>query len=102
MPTQPTILCKTFNHHRWRNQNIPGQKQIHTISIYQSSTTENSRRKTSIQRVYLHKEKARYSPSHNKAKRGNYIYIMPPTTNITGTNNLLSLDLSISIDSIPQ
>ena len=23
MPAQATISCKTLNHHRWRNQNIP-------------------------------------------------------------------------------
>jgi hypothetical protein len=33
MPAQATILSKTLNQHRWRNQNIPGQNQIQALSI---------------------------------------------------------------------
>jgi hypothetical protein len=37
MPAQDTTSSKTLNKHRWRNQNIPGQNQILTVSIYQPS-----------------------------------------------------------------
>jgi hypothetical protein len=54
MPAQATIPSKTLNQHRCRNQNIPGQNQIQTVYIYQSSPTEDSRRKTPAQERYLH------------------------------------------------
>ena len=57
MSTQATTISKTFNHHKWRNQNIPGQNQIQAVSIYQSSPTEDSRRKTPTQGEYLHQRK---------------------------------------------
>jgi hypothetical protein len=34
MLAQATITRKTLNSHRWRNQSIPWQNQIHTISFY--------------------------------------------------------------------
>ena len=34
MPAQDTIPGQTLNYHRWRNQSIPRQKQIHTISFH--------------------------------------------------------------------
>ena len=36
MPAQDTITSQTFNYHRWRNQSIPGQNQIHTLSFHES------------------------------------------------------------------
>ena len=57
MPAQSTIPTKTLNQHRWRNQNILGQNQIQTVSVYQSSPTEDSRRKTPTQGGYLHQRK---------------------------------------------
>jgi hypothetical protein len=57
MPTQATIPCKPLNQHRWRKQNIPGQNQIQTVSIYQSILTEDLRRKTSTGGRYLHQRK---------------------------------------------
>lgn len=43
-----------LNQHRWRNQNIPGQNHIQTVSIYQPSPTEDPRRKTPTQGRNLH------------------------------------------------
>ena len=57
MTAQATVPNKTLNQHRWSNQNIPGQNQIQTLSIYQSSPTEDPRRKTPIQGSYLHQRK---------------------------------------------
>jgi hypothetical protein len=37
MPVQATILCKTLNYHRWRNQDIPLQKQIYILSFHKSN-----------------------------------------------------------------
>jgi hypothetical protein len=34
MPVQATILSKTLNYHRWRNQDIPWQNQTYTISFH--------------------------------------------------------------------
>jgi hypothetical protein len=48
-----------FNQHRWRKQNISEQNQIQTTSIYQSSSTENPRRKTPTQGRCYTKEKRR-------------------------------------------
>jgi hypothetical protein len=57
MPAQATIPYKTLNQQRWRNQNIPGQNQNQTVSIHQSSPTEDPRRKTPIRGRYLHQRK---------------------------------------------
>ena len=57
MPAQDTTPSKTLNQHRWRNQNILGQNQIQTISIYQSSPILDSRRKAPTQGRYLHQRK---------------------------------------------
>ena len=40
MPALATIPSKSLNYHRWRNQDIPCQKQIHTISFLKSSPTK--------------------------------------------------------------
>jgi hypothetical protein len=57
MPAQATIASKTLNQQRWRNQNIPGQNQIQTVSTYQSCPTEDPRRKISTQGRYLYQRK---------------------------------------------
>jgi hypothetical protein len=70
MPAQATIPSKTLNQHRWRKQNIPGQNQIQTISIYQSSPTEDTRSKTPTQGRYLYqrKDKVLSILQHNKRR----------------------------------
>jgi hypothetical protein len=57
MLAQATITSKTFNQHRWRKQNIPGQNQIQTVSIGKSSLTEDPGRKNPTQGIYLHQRK---------------------------------------------
>ena len=49
MPAQATIPGQTLNYHRWKNQSIPRQKQIHTISFQESSPSKNNNRKKPIQ-----------------------------------------------------
>jgi hypothetical protein len=68
MPAQATIPSKTLNYHRWRNQSIPLQNQIHTISFHESSPSKANKGKTSTQGGKLHLEKAR-NDSFNKPKR---------------------------------
>ena len=47
MPAQATISSQTFNYLRWRNQSIPQQNQIHTLSFHESSPSkDNNRKKT--------------------------------------------------------
>jgi hypothetical protein len=57
LPAQATIPSKTLNQHRWKNQNILGQKQIQTVSIYQHSPTKDAEWKTPTQGRYLHQRK---------------------------------------------
>jgi hypothetical protein len=57
MTAQATIPSKTLNQHKWRNQNLPEKKQIQKGSFYQSSPTEDPRRKTPTQGSYLHQRK---------------------------------------------
>jgi hypothetical protein len=57
MTTQAIISRKTLRKHKWRNQNISGQNQIPTVSIYQSTPTEDSKRKTPTQGEYIHQRK---------------------------------------------
>ena len=45
MPAQATIPSQTFNYHRWRNQSITGQNQIHTLSFHKSSPSKDNNRK---------------------------------------------------------
>jgi hypothetical protein len=49
MPAQATILSKTLNYHRWRNQSIPRGTQIHTITFLEFSPSKNNKAKTSTQ-----------------------------------------------------
>ena len=60
MPGQATIPSKTLNQHRWRKQNITGQNQIQTVSIYQPSPTEDPRRKFQYKEGTCTKERTRY------------------------------------------
>ena len=48
-PAQATISSKTLNYHRWRNQSIPCQNEIHTISFHKYSPSEDNKGKTSTQ-----------------------------------------------------
>jgi hypothetical protein len=93
MPAQSTIPSKTLNQHRWRNQNIPGQNQIQTVSIYQPSLTEDPGRKNQTQGRYLLQRKDK-NINHltTKSKAESHKHIKPPTKmNMSGTNSHLSL-----------
>jgi hypothetical protein len=48
MPFQANIPSKLLNQHKWRNQKSQGQNQIQNVYIYQSSPTDDPRRKTPI------------------------------------------------------
>jgi hypothetical protein len=43
---QPRLLLRsqTFNYHRWRNQSIPRQNQIHTLYFHESSPSKDNNR----------------------------------------------------------
>ena len=98
MPTQVTIPRKTLIQHRWRNQNIPGQNQIQTVSTYQPSLTEDLERNTPHKEDMWTKEKTRYLAFHNKVKsREPQAYKATYKTNKTGTNIHLSL-ISLNIN----
>jgi hypothetical protein len=48
MSDQATIPGQTLNYHRWRNQSIPRQNQIHTLSFHESSPSNDNNRKKTI------------------------------------------------------
>jgi hypothetical protein len=81
------------------NQNTPRQNKIQTISIYQSSPTEDSRRKTPAQGGYIHqREKYKIIIVFLKSqKERTRCQLQKP--NITGTTNLLSL-ISLNINEL--
>jgi hypothetical protein len=101
MPTQATIASKTLNQHRWRKQNIPGQNQIQTVSIYQASLTEDPGRKNPIQGRYLQSKKGQdIKHLTTKSKAESHKHIKSCTkTNISGTNSHLSL-ISVNINGL--
>jgi hypothetical protein len=57
MPAKATIRGQTLNYHRWRNQTIPGQNQIHTLSFHESSTSKNKNRKQQQQQQQKYKDR---------------------------------------------
>ena len=58
MPAQTTIPSKALNYHALKkNQDIPWQKQIITISFHKSSPTKDNRWKTSTERDRIHQNK---------------------------------------------
>ena len=75
MPAQATIPGQTLNYHRWRNQSIPRQNQIHTLSFHESSPSKDNNRKEAIQgrksrprtnkKVTLNKAKRRQPQEQN-------------------------------------
>ena len=91
MSTQATIPSKTLNKHRWRKQNIPGQNQIQTVSIYQQRILEGK---------LQHKEDTCTKERTTKSKAESHNHIKPPAkTNISGTNSHLSL-ISLNINGL--
>jgi hypothetical protein len=93
MPDQDTIPSKILNYHRWRNQSILWQNQIHTISIHKPSPSKDNKGKTPTQ------EKQESNPSTN-LKEDSHKNINPTlTTKITGSNNYFSL-ISLNINGL--
>jgi hypothetical protein len=60
MPAQATIPSQTLNYRRWRNQSIPQQNQIHTLSFQKSSPSKDNNRQKPIQGQ---------KPSNRKSKK---------------------------------
>jgi hypothetical protein len=90
MPAQPSIPSKTHNHHRWRNQNIPRQSQIHTLFFQESSPSKiimgkNTRTETTT------KKKHENYPSTNLKEHSRKNRMPTLSTKIIGRNNYFSL-----------
>jgi hypothetical protein len=49
MPAQGTRPSKTLNFHRWRNQSIPLQNQIYSISFHKSGPSKDNKGKIPTQ-----------------------------------------------------
>ena len=101
MPAQDTMPSKTLKYHGWRNQDIPRQNQINTVSFHKSSPTKDNRWKTPTQGVKLHPRKSKkviFQQTHTNI-------ILPLTRKLTGTNNhfsLISLNMKINSTNISQ
>jgi hypothetical protein len=92
MPAQATIPSQTFNYHRWRNQSIPRQNQIHTISFHESSPSkDNNRKKTNTRTETTSYKKQEINPSTNLKKDSHKNQMPNLTTKIIGSNNNFSL-----------
>jgi hypothetical protein len=59
MPAQATVANKTLNYHRWTNQSIPGQNQIHSISFQKSGPSKDNKGKTPTQGQKSHHRKGK-------------------------------------------
>jgi hypothetical protein len=93
MPAQATIPSKTLNQHRWKEQNIPGQNQIHTISIYQPSLKgEFWKKKSNTRKIPAPKKGQNIKHFTTKSKTESHKHIKPPTmTNMPGASSRLDL-----------
>ena len=101
MTAQATICSKTINYNRWRNQDIPWQNQIYTISFHKYSPTKDNRWKTPTEGVKPYPRRSKkviFQQTHTN--------IIPTLTrNLTGSNNhfsLISLNMKINITNISQ
>ena len=90
MLAQATIPSKTLNQHRWRKQNIPGQNQIQTVSIYQPSLTEDpGRKKSNTRKIPAPKKGQDIKHLTTKSKSESHTQMNTPTqTNMSGTNSV--------------
>jgi hypothetical protein len=100
MPAQATRASQTFNYHRWKNQSIPGQNQIHTLSFQESSISkDNNRKKINTRTENMSWKKQESNPSTN-LKEDSHKNRMPTlTTKIIGRNNYFSL-ISLNINGL--
>jgi len=89
MPTQVTLPSKTLNYHRWRNQDVPCQNQIYTISSHKSNLTKDNRWKTPIEGSIPSKKQENNLSSN--PKEDSHKNIIPPLRKrITESNNYFS------------
>jgi hypothetical protein len=75
MPALTTIPSKTLKQHRWRNQNIPGQNKIQTVSIYQSNL------QNILEGKLQHKEGTYTKKKKKKGQDINHLTIKPKEEN---------------------
>jgi hypothetical protein len=100
MPSQATVTSKTLNYHR-RDQDIPWQKQIYTISLHKFSPSKDNKWKFSTQGGKLHPKKKKQENNFllTNQKEDSHKNITPHlTTKITRSNNHFSL-ISLNINS---
>jgi hypothetical protein len=104
MPAQATIPSQSFNYHRWRNQSIQEQNQIHILSFHESSPSKDNNTHTHTH-THTHKiqgQKPRLRKSKKvilqNLKEDSHKNRMPTlTTKIIGSNNhffLISLNIN--------
>ena len=97
MPAQATIPGQTLNYHRWRNQSILKQKQIHTLSFHKSSPSKDNNRKKNQYKDWNHAlKKQERNPSTNQKEDSHKNIIPTLTTKTKGSNNYFSL-ISLNI-----
>jgi hypothetical protein len=100
MLAQATISSQTLNYNRWRNQNIPRQNQIHTLSFHKSSPSKDNKGKTPSQGGKLCPRKNQESKSLISLKEYSHKNRIPTlTTEITESNNYFSL-ISLNINGL--
>jgi hypothetical protein len=110
MPAQATIPSQTFSYHRWRNQSIPQQNQIHTLSFHESSPSKDNKRKQQQQhkkKTNKNNKRTENMPQTNQEnnpstnlKEDSHNNRMPTlTTKIIGSNNYFSL-ISLNINGL--
>ena len=69
MPAQATIPSQTLNYHR--NQSIPRQNQIHTLSLHESSPSKDNNRKTKQNKTKQNKTIQGWKPCPRKKQEIN-------------------------------
>jgi hypothetical protein len=100
MPAQATIPSKTLNYHRWRNQSISWQNQIHTISFNESSPLKDNKGETPTQGRKLPPRKSKKVNNSTNLEGDSHMNKIPTlTTKITGSNNDFSL-ISLNINGL--
>jgi hypothetical protein len=94
MQAQATIPSQTFNYRRWRNQSIPRQNQIHTLSFNESGPSKDNNRKTNTRMETMSEKKQKSNPSTN-LKEDSLKNRMPTfATKIWRKQQLLFLNIS--------
>ena len=90
-PAQANIPSQTLNYHRWRNQSIPRQNQIHTLSFQESSLQRIITEKKNTRTETTSQKKQESNPSTNQNENSHKNRMPTLTTKIKGSNNYFSL-----------